>query len=82
MKYNKLDLDDPVDKALKTLIDMNLVQLFANDDTGETLVTLTDEGQEAANKMLKNLNADDVNDVKVQKFLDSTKKMLDTLSGK
>ena len=77
--YNKLDLDNPLHVALKELIDDGLVVMYQNDDTGNTLLALTDQGEQFVDRSFGEYDGmfsdDDVN----EKDLEAMKKDLTLL---
>jgi hypothetical protein len=79
VRYNKIDMSSDIGKSLKQLIDMDLVTLFDNDDTGETLMTLTEQGMEVASTLSDLIDEEEEDNGELTKFLQNVKKELDSL---
>jgi hypothetical protein len=68
----KLDLTNPFHAEIKGLMDKGLVVMFQHDDTKDTLLALTDKGEQVADSMV----GDDLSDEDVEIFLKKAEKDL------
>ena len=78
----QLDLSSAAQRAVKDLIDHDLIMLVTHEDTGVTSVMLTDKGLSVADMLFCDVGGTVKEDKEAAKFSMNAKKYLDSLFEK